>query len=230
MDVISTQHLLGWGLSLDDYREMFDLNDGDLNKNILDFQPGPNTFNKELTELNVPVHSVDQLYAQGAVDIAETVAAQMNKLKQFIHQHETKFSWDKYANVDELLQARDNRIQEFLHDFPIGTTEGRYSQDLSQFTGQTKHFDLALVSHALFGENSDDINYHLTNINQLIHLADEVRIFPLLDHNSEISVLVGPVSLALQQQNFGIEIREVQFHLQDKANAMLRIWPLECII
>lgn len=224
MKKISAQHLLGWGLSLADYREMFDLNEDDLSKKILDYHSGPSSFNKELSQQNQHIVSVDPIFAD-KTKLNTAIEEQLSDLKVFVLEHENDFAWDKYPNPNSLLDDRHAQIQSFLDDFEQGMANGRYCTDTPQ-----KHFDLALVSHALFGEVPEAVDYHLEVINQLIHSADEVRIFPLLNQHAEISTLVGPVSLALQQQNFGVEIREVKFNLQPNGNAMLRIWPQECLI
>jgi hypothetical protein len=224
---LSAQNLLGWGLNLADYKDMFDLNDTDLNKTILDYHAGPSTFNSELSQQAKRIISLHPLYALPLKELSETLTEKTTQLADLIHTQAQDFAWDQYATPAALIDARQTRIDAFLADFPTGLAEGRYIDTLPP---APPHFELALLSHALFSEQQDDLDHHLATINQLIHIADEVRIFPLLDQHGQISSLVGPISLALQQQNFGVEIREVTYHLQPNDNAMLRIWPLECLL
>lgn len=90
-------------------------------------------------------------------------------------------------------------------------------------------FDLALCPDYLFtDEENQSIDFHLKQIFELARVAKEVRIFPLSDSQGLPSPLLGPVLLALQQENYGIEIRDVTTLLHPKGSAMLRVWAQQC--
>ena len=59
-------------------------------------------------------------------------------------------------------------------------------------------------------------------------MASEVRIFPLIDREGNTSEFLGPVLLQLQKENYGVEVREVNYHLHKAENAMLRVWAQKC--
>ena len=61
-----------------------------------------------------------------------------------------------------------------------------------------------------------------------MRVATEVRIFPLLNCHSEPSPSVAPLVMMLQDQGYGVEVREVPFALKPQGNAMLRIWARQC--
>ena len=65
-------------------------------------------------------------------------------------------------------------------------------------------------------------------IRELARVAKEVRIFPLIDRHGQPSPFLGPVLLGLQEGNYGVEVKEVPYHLQPKGNAMLRVWAQQC--
>ena len=90
-------------------------------------------------------------------------------------------------------------------------------------------FDLALCPDYLFtDEDNQSIDFQLQQIIELARVAKEVRIFPLSDSHGLPSPLLGPVLLALQQENYGIEVRDVTTLLHPKGSAMLRVWAQQC--
>ena len=91
-----------------------------------------------------------------------------------------------------------------------------------------QQFDLALCLHQLF--NEDDLDYQVKTLFELCRIAEEVRIFPLLNANGELTPSLGPVMQALQENNFGVEVREVPFEFRNGGNAMLRIWSQSCVV
>ncbi len=90
-------------------------------------------------------------------------------------------------------------------------------------------FDLALCPDYLFvDEEKQSIDFHLQQIAELARVAKEVRIFPLSDSQGLSSPLLGPVLLGLQQENYGIEVRDVTTSLHPEGSAMLRVWAQQC--
>lgn len=92
-------------------------------------------------------------------------------------------------------------------------------------------FDLVLNLNDLFMRQAHKpTDFHINAIKEMTRVGKEVRIFPLLDDKGEISPLIGPVLLALQNENYGIEVKEVPSHLYEHGNAMLRVWAKECVL
>ncbi len=90
-------------------------------------------------------------------------------------------------------------------------------------------FDLALCPDYLFtDEENQDVDFHLQQIFELARVAKEVRIFPLSNHEGQPSSLLGPVLLGLQQENYGVEVRDVTSSSRPKGDAMLRVWAQLC--
>lgn len=90
-------------------------------------------------------------------------------------------------------------------------------------------FDLALCPDYLFAdEEYQNIEFHLQQIIELCRVAKEVRIFPLGEVDGVPSPLLGPVLLGLQQDNYGIEIKDVTTPLHPDGSAMLRVWAQQC--
>lgn len=63
---------------------------------------------------------------------------------------------------------------------------------------------------------------------ELARVAKEVRLFPVIDDSGVLSPLVGSVLLGLQQNHYGVEVRDVTTPVTGKKNAMLRVWAKLC--
>ncbi|HBI22106.1 MAG TPA: hypothetical protein DDY37_05930 [Legionella sp.] len=88
-------------------------------------------------------------------------------------------------------------------------------------------FDLALCPYAVLTD-AQTVDTSLAMIRELARVAKEVRIFPLSDTQGLPSPLLGPVLLGLNQENYGVEVRDVTSSRPSKGNAMLRVWAQQC--
>ena len=88
-------------------------------------------------------------------------------------------------------------------------------------------FDCALCPHSLFVDDQT-VDVLMAIIRELARVAKEVRIFPLSDTQGLPSPLLGPVLLGLNQENYGVEVRDVTSSQPSKGNAILRVWAQQC--
>lgn len=89
-------------------------------------------------------------------------------------------------------------------------------------------FDLVLSAHYLFSTSNDqDAELHLRVLRELARVGKEVRVYPL-EVLGQISPMLGPVLLGLQHDNFGVEVRQVDYPSQSGGNAMLRVSAQQC--
>ena len=88
-------------------------------------------------------------------------------------------------------------------------------------------FDLALCPYSLFTD-AQTVDALMVMIRELARVAKEVRIFPLSDAQGLPSPLLGPVLLGLNQDHYGVEVRDVTSSRPSKGNAMLRVWAQQC--
>ena len=88
-------------------------------------------------------------------------------------------------------------------------------------------FDLALCPNYLF-TGAENLEFNLQQILELARVAKEVRVFPLSNHQGQPSPLLGPVLLGLQQENYGVEVRDVTTTSRPTAHVMLRVWAQQC--
>lgn len=228
---MSEKKFVLWGHGLKEYKEMFALSDEDLAGPILEFGAGASSFNEELTAKGSSVVSLDSLYQKNETDLKTKIDATFNQTLAKIKANEEAYSLRSQQTLDKLQATREAGIARFMKDFAKGLDEKRYQS----FKGlplpfENYSFKLALVCHHLFvNHESQDIESHLALIRELVRVAGEVRIFPLIDKYGQTSNLLGPVLLALQQEDeVASEVKEVPSQIQPTGNAMLRVWTLKC--
>jgi ubiquinone/menaquinone biosynthesis C-methylase UbiE len=116
-------------------------------------------------------------------------------------------------------------MMEFLMDYEEGKEEGRYLDEaLPSLSFPDNHFDLALSSHFLFlySEHLDE-SFHFKAIEEMLRVAKEVRIFPLVMLDNERSPYVDTVIQLLQEKGYSSEIVKTAYEFQKGANEMLKI-------
>lgn len=222
--------LVLWGHFVDEYREMFDLNQQDLTGRILEFGCGPSAVNSELEGVSLARVSCDPLFNLDKATLKTKVALVFDDMVQQVRAVQDKFDFSRYGSLEGLLEKRHQGMNAFFADYQAGKVAKRYIgiNDI-QLPFDDFSFDLALSSHYLFADlDNQDVDFHVQVIKELARVAREVRIFPLIDRYGQPSPLLGPVLLALQQGNYGTEVRSVPYHLQATGNAMLRVWAQSC--
>ena len=110
-------------------------------------------------------------------------------------------------------------------DYERGRAEGRYViGELPQLALTHDRFDLALCSHFLF-LYSDHFSYafHRAAIAEMLRVAAEVRIFPLMTLKLTPSSYVEPLVQDFTAQGYVAQIHSVSYELQRGGNTMLSI-------
>lgn len=224
--------LVLWGHSLKEYREMFDLRDDDLAGSILECGCGPTAFNDEMLQHNHPILSCDPLFSLDHDQLQHKVEASTLDVLSTIQANPEQYLAEGGVSFADLQTSREQGLSQFFQDYAQGRAEGRYlAVDFPCLPFDDFRFKLALSSHQLFVNSlQQDLSYHLQSILEMARVAHEVRLFPLTDSQGNPSELLGPVMLSLQQNNLGVEVRQVPFRCQTNANAMLRVWAQECVV
>ncbi|MDF1645853.1 MAG: hypothetical protein P1U61_02575 [Legionellaceae bacterium] len=220
-----------WGHHVSEYQEMFDVSGKMFTQNLLEYGCGPSAVNAELHAAHhTNIVSVDPLFEYPKLQLEREVMQAFDERVAEVHKDPSQFNVACYGGMDAFLESRRAGMHLFFKDYERGVFEGRYKAlsgiqlPVDDFT-----FDLALSSHYLFvGSNEQSVDFHLKTIRELVRVAKEVRIFPLVEREGEPSALLGPVLLGLQQANLGAEVREVSCALYPEGNAMLRVWAQAC--
>lgn len=222
--------LVLWGHHVDEYKEMFDLKWSDFDKKILEYGCGPSGINHELNEATPHVVSCDPLFNLDKSTLNTKISLIFDHMQNEVQDAKEYFDFSRYGDLEHLLSKRKQGIETFLADYEQGRVENRYVpvNDYHLSFGDFA-FDYALCSHYFFADlDEQDVDFHVKVIKELARVANEVRIFPLIDRYGKPSPQLGPVLLALQNDDYGTEVREVDYNLQQNGNAMLRVWAQKC--
>lgn len=222
--------LVLWGHHVDEYMEMFDLTEDDFKGKILEYGCGPSAVNAECARRSKLVTSCDPLFNLDLSTLTSKVRLLFEQMKQGVAEEQDRFNFTQYGGFEKIISYRQEGMKRFFADYEQGVDEGRYKgiNEVNLPFGDFE-FELALSSHYLFADlDNQDVEFHLNVIRELARVAREVRIFPLIDRFGEPSPFLGPVLMGLQEAGFGVEVREVPYRLQNKGNAMLRVWAQIC--
>jgi hypothetical protein len=214
-----------WGRSLREYERMFALTDKDRAGRILGCGYGPASFNSEMTALGHDVVSVDPIYAFTCDEIRQRVDETYATVITQVKLHPERYKWDLFLNPDDLGRARLAAMRGFLADFAIGSGRERYRPDaLPALPFRDGEFDLALCSHLLFLYSEQlSLEFHMASIEELLRVAGEVRIFPLLGLDCHTSSHLEPVTRHFSAAGDTVEVVTVAYEFQVGGNEMLRI-------
>ncbi|AFY36508.1 hypothetical protein Lepto7376_0048 [[Leptolyngbya] sp. PCC 7376] len=219
------ENVIPWGRNFAEYQAMFNLSETDLNKSILGCGDGPGSFNAEMFQQGHKVISVDPVYQFSDAQIRQRVEAVYDTVISQVAEQSERFVWKNFVDADELGAARLQAMERFLVDYDQGKKEGRYqAQSLPELGFADRQFELCLCSHFLFlYADKLSLAFHLASVEELLRVAAEVRIFPLLNLMGDRSPHVAPVIEQLKQQNFQVRIETVSYEFQKGGNEMLVI-------
>jgi hypothetical protein len=220
---IELKQVIPWGRSFDEYRRMFDLSSADLSGRILGCADGPASFNWEATLQKIRVVSCDPIYAFDAQAIEQRVVECHDDLVAQVRQQQDGFVWGEFRDPDEMGRRRLEVMRRFLADFGAGKAQDRYiTASLPTLPFGIGSFDLALVSHFLLLYSAHfDLDFHWESIIELLRVAKEVRIFPLLTLARRRSPYVEPLIDRLISVGWSAEIRKAPYEFQRGGNEML---------
>jgi len=221
---IKLESVVPFGRSFDEYQKIFNLSENDLSKRILGVGDGPASFNGEMKERGHCVISIDPLYELSAKEIEQQFYRVVDDVIQQVKTTPENWVWIYHKSPDDLRNNREKALTSFVKDYELGKQQGRYRigelPNLPEMKDET--FDLALCSHFLFLYSEQfDCEFHLTSIQEMLRVASEVRIFPLLTLSGEKSAYVEPISQKLQSNGFQVVIQKVGYELQQGGNEML---------
>jgi len=218
-------NIIPWGRTLLEYKEMFNLTENDLKREILGCGDGPASFNAELTSCGGNVISVDPTYRfskeQFSCRIDEVAEVVMTQVRQ----NADAFVWKNIANPDALYEMRMSAMKQFLGDYDVGKKEGRYLDvSLPHLPFQEQQFELALSSHFLFlySEHLDEA-FHKEAIAEMLRVASEVRIFPLVTLTGEVSPHLELIIDYFNSRGYACRVVKMGYEFQKGGDEMLQI-------
>jgi hypothetical protein len=225
MGHFTLDQVVPWGRSFDEYASMFALSGADLDGWILGCGDGPASFNAGAVARGLFVVSADPIYRFPGPEIRtrveETAATIAGQLRQNAHE----FVWRHFRAPDDLIAGRMKAMGEFLSHYDDASSRRRYvAATLPALPFASSSFDLALCSHFLFlySEHHDEA-FHLESLLELMRVAWEVRVFPLLELGGARSRHLDAVERALTESGLAVEEVPVPYEVQRGGDHMLRI-------
>lgn len=222
---VQLNRIVPWGRSLDEYRRMFKLTDGDLRKKIVGCGDGPVSFNAEMSRLGYQVVSFDPVYEFPGADIRRCFDESVDAVVHQVRQHPQNYVWKYHSSLESLRLHRSSVLDNFLADYDCGKSQGRYVRDTFPATKfRDDQFELSVYSHLLFlYTDLLPLEFHIRAALEMCRIAREARIFPLLGLDCVCSRHLAPLRQQLEEMGFGTQIEPVDYELQRGANQMLRI-------
>jgi hypothetical protein len=214
-----------WGRNFDEYRRMFALTDEDLQSNILGCADGPASFNAEATRLGLRVTSCDPLYRYDTAAVRGRIAATFDTVVEETRRNAQEFVWNAIPSVEALAAVRSAAMEAFLADYDDGRRDGRYvDAELPSLPFPDGAFGLAVCSHFLFLYTKQlTADFHVAAVRELLRVARDVRIFPLLALGGQPSPYVPVVVDELTRSGHDVSIDIVPYEFQRGGNQMIRI-------
>ena len=222
------EKVVPWGRSYDEYVSMFGLTESDLELRVLGCGDGPAAFNSVLTKRGGNVVSVDPIYVFDAAQIRSRVSETYETVMAQMHKNKCDYVWGAIPSVEHLGNVRMAAMETFLADFDTGKQECRYvSGELPSLPFERGQFDIALSSHFLFLYSAHlSVEFHLQALQEMLRVAHEVRVFPLLTLDGTLSPHLTFVKEYLANYDFEVEIKCVPYEFQRGGNEMLVIKPV----
>jgi len=214
-----------WGRSYDEYLAMFGLTEADLRLRILGCGDGPAGFNAELTRRDGIIVSVDPIYAFEASQIRGRIHETYGAVMAQMDKNHSDYLWTAISSVEELGHIRMSAMETFLSDYDRGKIEGRYiAGELPSLRFENLSFDIALSSHFLFLYSAHlSAEFHVQALTEMLRVAPEARLFPLLTLDGAKSPYLDSVIDTLEGHGFEVEVRRVPYEFQIGGNEMLLV-------
>jgi len=217
--------IVPWGRTLLEYEEMFLLTEDELRRKILGCGDGPASFNAALTYCGGSVVSVDPTYMFSKEQFASRIDEVAKLVMAQVRQNVDTYVWKNITNLDALYEMRMSAMKQFLEDYNAGKKEGRYIEaSLPYLPFKEKQFDLALSSHFLFlySEHLDE-QFHKEAIAEMLRVAKEVRIFPLVTLSGEVSPHLDPIMEYFDTKGYVCKVVKTRYEFQKDGDEMLQI-------
>ncbi|MDZ8050635.1 MAG: SAM-dependent methyltransferase [Aulosira sp. ZfuVER01] len=214
-----------FGRSMDEYIKIFNLTETDLNKKMIGIGDGPASFNTEMTDKGKSVVSVDPLYQFSGDEILQRFNQVVDNIINQVKATPNDWVWSYHKSPDDLRSNRVKVIQKFIADYDAGKKNHRYQVgELPKLAYPNQAFDLALCSHFLFLYSDHyTYNFHLNSIEEMLRIAKEIRIFPLITLMLKPSPHLDAIIKHYTAKGYNVEIEKVEYELQIGGNQMLRI-------
>jgi SAM-dependent methyltransferase len=210
--------------SFQEYEAFFGLTSDDLAGAILDCSAGASGFAAAVNARGGRATAVDPAYDRGVEQLSAEASDAAARGRAILAVHRDSYVWSWYGTLERHEELRRTALAEFLADVRAHR-ETYVPGALPYLPFADGTFDLALCSHLLFTwSNVFDDAWHEAALCELLRVAREVRVFPLVVQGAGDAVpFLASLLDRVRGLGHGIEVVDVPYEFQRGACQMLRI-------
>lgn len=207
--------------SLAEYRAMFDLTDTDLTRTILDCPGGAASFTAEVNALGGDVTACDPTYTRQADELGALSLEDLDRGRDYHQDNPDEYVWTFFTDAEDYYEQRARASRLFTAD--RNANPDRYvAASLPDLPFADGQFDLVTMSHLLFSYlDRLDRQFHVDSITELMRVAREARIFPLVPMGHADNPALPPIREDLHKLGFTTTVRAVNYEFQRGGTEML---------
>lgn len=212
------------GRSYQEYLSMFSLDPDNLKgRKVLDCAAGASSFSSWACKNGCNSTATDILYGQDVEYLRELFINDFSTLLKVHSGLDHQVDWGFFPDSEEMIKDRVETYNDFITDYE--KFQERYvAGRLPNLPFADNQFNLVLSSHFLFlYDDRLDYQFHWSSIQEMIRIAEEVRIYPIvsLRGEGERSPLVELIST---DKNLEVEIVDVDYRFRKGGHEMMIIY------
>lgn len=201
---------------------MFGLTDAELLAGrVLDCPGGAGGFAAGLRARGGEVVSADPAYDEDPADLVARSRAGLEHGLRYLEENRDSYVWSYFASAEHLAAERLGALEAFAADFH--GPDGRYvAAALPRLPFADRAFRLALCGYLLFAYPDHlDQDAHERALRELLRVAGEVRVYPLIDTAYVRHPGIDDLRRLLAADGVESEVRRVDYAFQAGADEVL---------
>lgn len=220
---LNLENIVITGRTFEEYSAFFDLSIDNLKgKKVLDCPSGASSFVATLNKNYIQAQGVDVIYEFDKKVLGQQGVKSIEKVYEDTSWMDV-YKMDFYKTKENHRLHRESALKAFIDDY---NSQDYIFAKLPNLPFEDDSFDLLVSSHLLFVyDDRLDFNFHKDSIVEMLRVAREVRIFPLVDFKNsrvhEAENFSPFVSKILKE--FQCEIIKTDFEFQPRADCYLKI-------
>lgn len=207
-----------WGHTLADYRNIFQLADEDLSKELISFADGTASVNSELMQLGRTMVSVDPIYQFSTSDIEMRLNAVLAQSERY----QQRLTSEEQQQAIRIADKSAKATRVFLADFDLGKRQQRYlaATLASALPFEDDTFDIGVCAHFLLLYDHYGIEFHLASIREMLRICGEIRIYPTINLSGQKSLVLNDV-MDFFSADYTLDLVPVDYGFENMGNEML---------
>lgn len=210
----------------EEYRDMFGLTDAELLAGpVLDCPGGAGGFAAGLRARGGEVVSADPAYEGDPQELVRRSRAGLEHGLSYLERNRDSYVWTYFSSAEDLTARRLAALDVFSRDYR-GADERYVAAALPRLPFADRAFRLALSGYLLFAYPDHlDRAAHEAALRELLRVADEVRVYPLIDTAYVRYPGIDDLRRTLADDGVQSEVRRVDYAFQAGADEVLVLRP-----